>query len=174
MLFDETGLRWINPSPNMTSLTSALLYPGVGLLETTNVSVGRGTDRPFRIVGAPFIDGAALAAALSAETLAGVRFTEARFTPTSSVYAGRPCGGVEVIIEDRSKIEPVRVGLAIAQKLRLLYPSQWKAGSFITLLAHAPAHNALLRGAPVDAIEASYRPGLSAFAALRSTYLLYP
>ena len=174
MLFDETGLRWINPSPNMTSLTSALLYPGVGLLETTNISVGRGTDRPFRIVGAPFIDGAALAAALSAETLAGVRFTEARFTPTSSVYAGRSCGGVEVIIEDRSKIEPVRVGLAIAQKLRLLYPSQWKAGSFITLLAHAPAHNALLRGDPVDAIEASYRPELSAFATLRSTYLLYP
>ena len=174
MLFDETGLRWINPSPNMKSLSSALLYPGIGLLETTNVSVGRGTDRPFQIIGAPFIDGPALAAALSAENLAGARFIETRFTPTSSVYAGLTCGGVEVIITNRAAIEPVRIGLAIAQKLRLLYPAQWKAGAFDTLLAHAPAHSALLRGASVDAIKASYRSGLSAFTALRSAYLLYP
>jgi uncharacterized protein YbbC (DUF1343 family) len=174
MLFDETGLRWINPSPNMKSLTSALLYPGIGLLETTNLSVGRGTDRPFQIVGAPFIDGPALAAALSAEALPGARFVAARFTPTASVYAGVACGGVEIIALDRTKIEPVRVGLAIAQKLRLLYPSQWKASALMTLLAHAPAHGALLRGASLEAIEASYRPGLSAFTALRSSYLLYP
>ena len=174
MLFDETGLRWINPSPNMKSLAGALLYPGIGLLETTNLSVGRGTDRPFQRVGAPFIDGPALAAALSAEPLPGVRFSEARFTPSASVYAGLACGGVEVIIEDRTRLQPVRVGLAIARKLRLLYPSQWKAGSLNVLLAHAPAHGALLRGDSVDAIEALYGPGLSAFAAVRSRYLLYP
>lgn len=174
MLWDDTGLRWINPSPNMKSLTSAILYPGIGLLETTNVSVGRGTDRPFQLVGAPFIDGAALASALSAENLPGAQFTEIRFTPASSVYAGLSCGGVEITIEDRTKIEPVRVGLAVAQKLRLLYPSQWKVGAYNALLAHAPAHSALLRGASLDAIEASYRPGLSAFTALRAGYLLYP
>lgn len=174
MLFDDTGLRWINPSPNMKSLTSALLYPGIGLLETTNVSVGRGTDRPFQRIGAPFIDGAALAAALAAENLPGARFAPIRFTPSSSTHAGLPCGGVEIIVTDRMKLEPVRVGLAVAQKLRLLYPLQWKAGAYISLLAHAPAYAALLRGASVDAIEASYRPGLSAFAALRSAYLLYP
>jgi uncharacterized protein YbbC (DUF1343 family)/CubicO group peptidase (beta-lactamase class C family) len=173
-LFDATGLRWINPSPNIRNLTAALLYPGVGLLETTNLSVGRGTDRPFHVVGAPFIDGLKLAEALTASAPPGVRFSPARFTPSSSTHAGRPCGGVEIIVEDRDRIEPVRVGLHIAQTLRLLYPGAWRAEAYATLLANRLALEALLRGAPLDAIMAAYSPGLSAFAPVRERYLIYP
>ena len=104
MWFDETNLTWINPSPNMRSLTEATLYPGVGLLETTNVSVGRGTDTPFEVVGAPWIDGQQLAAALNQRRLPGVRFVPVRFTPAASVFKDEECQGINVIITDRASV----------------------------------------------------------------------
>src|SRR5215217_1652826 len=107
MWFDETNLTWINPSPNMRSLTEATLYPGVGLLETTNVSVGRGTDTPFEILGAPWLDGQRLALYLNGRGLAGVRFVPVRFTPKASVFKGEECGGVNIIITDRAQFRPV-------------------------------------------------------------------
>jgi uncharacterized protein YbbC (DUF1343 family) len=109
-LWDATGLAWINPSPNMRSLTQALLYPGIGLLETTNLSVGRGTDTPFEVIGAPWLDGRKLAAALASRNIPGVTFVPVAFTPASSKFAEKPCGGVNIIITDRERFEPLRTG----------------------------------------------------------------
>jgi uncharacterized protein YbbC (DUF1343 family) len=122
MWYDETGLEWVNPSPNMRSLNAAALYPGVGLLETTNVSVGRGTATPFEVLGAPWIDGRRLAACLSARRLPGVRLSPVHFTPDASVFAGQLCGGLRFTIWDREALKPVALGIEIASALRSLYP----------------------------------------------------
>src|SRR5262249_38776471 len=110
--YDQAGLRWVNPSPNMRSLTAALLYPGIGLLETTNVSVGRGTDRPFEIIGAPWLDGRKLAEALNQSALPGVRFIATRFTPAGSVHAGQECGGIQIYLDDWRRFSSLRTGIA--------------------------------------------------------------
>src|SRR5262245_52588530 len=117
-LFDRTGLEWVHPSPNLRSLNAALTYPGIGLLATTNVSVGRGTERPFEWIGAPWLDGRRLAAALAEENLRGVRFVPLRLTPTYSTHKGQNCGGVQIIVDDWSRFRPVRTGLCIASALR--------------------------------------------------------
>ncbi len=109
--FDETGLAWINPSPNMRSLYAATLYPGIGAFESTNISVGRGTDTPFEHVGAPWIDGVRFAEALNGRQIPGVRFYPVRFTPTSSRFSGEECQGVFIVITDRQAVRPVRVGV---------------------------------------------------------------
>jgi uncharacterized protein YbbC (DUF1343 family) len=105
--FDATGLPWINPSPNMRNLIQATLYPGIGAIESTNVSVGRGTDTPFEQVGAPWIDGVALSDALNARAIPGIRFYPVRFTPTSSKFANEECGGVFMIVTNRAVLSPV-------------------------------------------------------------------
>src|SRR5204862_6825746 len=122
MWFDETGQTWVNPSPNMRSLTEATLYPGIGLLETTNVSVGRGTDTPFEVVGAPWIDGQKLALNLNGRNLNGVRFVPIRYKPSGSTFKGEDCGGVNMIITNRDTFNSVRTGIEIATALRKLYP----------------------------------------------------
>src|SRR5436305_10358538 len=111
-LYDRTGLEWVNPSPNLRSLSAALLYPGIGLLETSNLSVGRGTQRPFEWIGAPWLDGRRLAAALRQLDLPGVRFVPLRLTPTASVHQGKECGGVQIIVDDWARFQSVRTGLA--------------------------------------------------------------
>ncbi|HMY71238.1 MAG TPA: DUF1343 domain-containing protein, partial [Blastocatellia bacterium] len=116
--FDETGLVWVNPSPNMRSLTEATLYPGIGLIETTNVSVGRGTDTPFELVGAPWMDGRKLAEALNAANLPGVRFVPVRFTPKASVHKDAECSGVNIIITDRSRFDSVLTGMELAVQVK--------------------------------------------------------
>jgi uncharacterized protein YbbC (DUF1343 family)/CubicO group peptidase (beta-lactamase class C family) len=171
--FDRTGLTWINPSPNMRSLTQALIYPGVGLLETTNVSVGRGTDSPFEVVGAPWIEGQRLAGELNAAGLEGVRFVPIQFTPTSSKHEGQPCGGVNVIVTDRREFEPVRTGLEIARQLRLLYPDQWQTVSFNRLLGNDRVHEMTLAAKPVAEIEAAFAKDLQAFKRRREAFLHY-
>jgi len=115
--FDQTGLPWVNPSPNMRNLTQATLYPGLGAIERSNISVGRGTDAPFEQIGAPWIDGVGLAAALNARGLAGVRVYPVSFTPSEEPYAGERCGGVFLVVTDRDALRPVRVGLEIAAAL---------------------------------------------------------
>ncbi|MDX6383019.1 MAG: hypothetical protein QOK48_592, partial [Blastocatellia bacterium] len=139
MWFDSTGLVWINPSPNMRSLTEAALYPGVGLLETTNVSVGRGTDTPFELIGAPWLDGQKLAAALNAKKIAGVRFIPVRFTPKSSVFKNEECGGINVVITDRAQFQSLPTGIEIAVALHRLFPADWKIDSYARLLVNAEA-----------------------------------
>jgi uncharacterized protein YbbC (DUF1343 family) len=172
--YDATGLTWINPSPNMRSLNAALLYPGIGLLETTNLSVGRGTDTPFELIGAPWIDGAELARELNRAAPGGLRFVPVAFTPTASVFKGERCGGVNILIAHRHLVRPVRAGLTIALALRRLYPQAWKSEGFIRLLGHERTFRAVLDGRPLDEIEAAFAPEREEFLKRRAPFLLYP
>jgi len=173
MWFDATGQTWVNPSPNMRSLTEATLYPGVGLLETTNLSVGRGTDTPFELVGAPWLDGQKLAAYLNGRALAGVRFVPARFTPRASVFKDVECGGVNIVVTDRAVFRPVRAGLEIAVALRRLYPQDWKVDDYIRLLANADAEERVRRADDAGEIVRSWQPRLDEFRRARARALLY-
>ncbi|HEV2826649.1 MAG TPA: DUF1343 domain-containing protein, partial [Pyrinomonadaceae bacterium] len=171
--FDATGLTWINPSPNMRSLTEAALYPGIGLLETTNLSVGRGTDTPFEVVGAPWLDGPKLAAYLNARRISGVRFVPIRFTPKSSVFKNEECGGVNVIVADRGRLQSVATGIEIAAALRHLYPAEWKIDSYLRLLANSDVLDRLKRGESADSIVRSWANSLKEFRRARASALLY-
>lgn len=172
--FDATGRTWINPSPNMRSLTQAMLYPGVGLLETTNLSVGRGTDTPFEVVGAPWIDAIAFAAALRSAEVPGVTFIPIQFTPDASKFRDELCGGVNIVITNREVFEPVKVGLLLAVTLRSMYSNQWETKSLNRLLADAATRDAILNGKSVEAIKKVYAAELEAFRDRRSKYLIYP
>ena len=173
MWFDATNLDWVNPSPNMRSLTEATLYPGVGLLETTNVSVGRGTNTPFEVVGAPWIKGQELAAFLNQRNIAGVRFVPLRFTPSASVFKDENCSGINIIVTDRAKFRPVRAGIEIAVALRRLYPNDWKVDSYLRLLVNAATLEQVKRGDLPENIERSWAVGLAEFERARATVLLY-
>lgn len=173
MWFDGTGQTWINPSPNMRSLTQATLYPGVGLLETTNVSVGRGTDTPFEIVGAPWLDGQKLAAYLNERRLAGVRFVPVRFTPRASVFQGEECGGINLVITDRAQFRPVRTGLEIAVALRRLYAAEWQVEKYARLLVNADTLERLKRGETAETIMLSWQTRLEEFRRARGRALIY-
>ncbi|HQR32843.1 MAG TPA: DUF1343 domain-containing protein, partial [Blastocatellia bacterium] len=171
--FDETGLTWINPSPNMRSLTEATLYPGVGLIETTNVSVGRGTDTPFELVGAPWIDGRKLAEALNSAKLPGVRFVPVRFTPKASVHKDAECGGVNVIVTDRDKFEAVLTGMELAVQLKKLFSKDFAVDRFTRLLVNQKIYDAYRQGSDARALKQLWESDLEGFRAIRRKYLLY-
>jgi uncharacterized protein YbbC (DUF1343 family) len=172
--FDATGLEWVNPSPNMRSLTEAFLYPGIGLLEFTNLSVGRGTDTPFEVLGAPWLDGRALADALAARRIPGVAFVPIRFTPRASKFSGQECGGISIAVTDRAMLDPVRVGLEIAVALRQVSPQDWQPEKLDVLLLHKATLEAICSGEPADAVLESARHGVKEFARRRGEWLLYP
>lgn len=174
MVFDQTQLLWVNPSPNMRSLTQAFLYPGVGLLETTNLSVGRGTDTPFEVIGAPWINARELAHRLNASGLAGVRFVPIRFTPDASKFEGQRCDGVNVIVTERDLMDPLAVGLTIAVTLRRLYPDDWDTDSLNRLLSSNKTFAGILNGLTPSELTAGYQDELDAFKLRRAKYLLYP
>jgi uncharacterized protein YbbC (DUF1343 family) len=171
--WDATNLVWVNPSPNMRSLTQAWLYPGIGMLETTNISVGRGTDTPFEVIGAPWIESRQLSAALNARQVAGVRFVPIEITPSSSKYAKEKCGGVNMVIVDRAKFEPVRTGLEIAAQLQRLYPTKWEGKTAMRLLGNRETLDAILAGKPADELEQIARRGVDEFLKHRAGVLLY-
>ena len=171
--YDATGLVWTNPSPNMRRLSAATLYPGVGLLEFTNVSVGRGTDTPFEVFGAPYIAPRALAGALNAEGLPGVRFVPFWFTPKASVFSGEACGGVQILITDRDRLNAVQVGLTLAVVLRRLYPDDWQPDKLRTLLVSARAQEALTAGASYADMADGWAGALSGFEARARAMWLY-
>ena len=173
MWFDETNLTWTNPSPNMRSLTEATLYPGIGLLETTNVSVGRGTDTPFELVGAPWMKGDRLADYLNQRGIAGVRFVPVRFTPKSSVFKDQECSGVNIIVTDRSVFRPVTAGIEFAVALRILFPNDWKVDSYLRLLVNANTLDRVKRGDPPRDIVSSWNTKLEEFRKARAEVLLY-
>jgi uncharacterized protein YbbC (DUF1343 family) len=173
MWFDETGQTWTNPSPNMRSLTEAALYPGIGLLETTNVSVGRGTDTPFELVGAPWIDGQKLAAFLNSRNPKGVRFIPVRFKPNASVFKDQECGGINILITDRNTFRSVRTGVEIAAALRSLYPKDWDVEKYGRLLVNDQILELVTRGESPDAIEKASQPQRDEFARRRAPFLLY-
>jgi uncharacterized protein YbbC (DUF1343 family) len=171
--WDATGLVWTNPSPNMRSLNAATLYPGVGVLEFTNLSVGRGTDTPFEVLGAPFIDARTFAASLNAALLPGVRFVPIQFTPNASKFAKERCGGVNLILTDRQKFASIRTGLTIAQTLHKLYPNQWQPEKLATLLVHKTTQTALLTGTEPKLLERRWQTDLKAFLERRKHVLIY-
>jgi uncharacterized protein YbbC (DUF1343 family) len=142
-------------------------------LETTNVSVGRGTDQPFEWVGAPWLDGRAWAAALAAEGLAGVRFVPVSRTPASSVHAKKECGGVQIIVDDWAKAEPLRLGLALAVTLRRTHPADWDPKRYDTLLVNKAVYDALFAGKPTDELITLWKADVAAFRERRRPFLLY-
>ncbi len=174
MAWDATGLTWVNPSPNMRSLTQAFLYPGVGLLEMTNLSVGRGTDTPFEIVGAPWMDGRELARLLNARRIPGVRFVPITFTPSSSNYSQEVCHGINIIVTDRDNFLPVRLGLEIAVGLRDLHPDDWETKNLNRLLGNDLVLDKILSGAGIEPTLSASLKGVSEFRTARQPYLLYP
>jgi uncharacterized protein YbbC (DUF1343 family) len=163
----------VNPSPNMRSLTEAALYPGVGLMETTNLSVGRGTDTPFEVIGAPWLDGQKLATYLNGRRIPGVRFMPIRFTPKSSVFKNEDCSGVNIVITDRARFQSVLTGLEIAVALHQLFPADWKIDSYSRLLVNADALERLKRGDSAVDILAAASQSLTRFKAARARALLY-
>jgi uncharacterized protein YbbC (DUF1343 family) len=171
--YDETGLPWLNPSPNLRSVTQAALYPGVALLETTNVSVGRGTDAPFELVGAPWIDAERLARTLNVRAIPGVRFAPVAFTPASSTHAGTLCHGLRITLTDRSALRPVALGLELATALRDLHGPDWKRDRFGELLGSAAAVTRFERGDPAGTIVAGWAAEQMEFERRRAGFLLY-
>lgn len=172
--FDDTGLPWINPSPNMRSLTEALLYPGIGLLEKTNLSVGRGTDTPFEVIGAPWLEGATLAAQLTDASLPGVSFEAIEFTPDASKFTDEACSGVRLTITNRTQFDPLQIGFEIARQLALNYADTWDVDAYLFLLGNDQTMQAVRKGFPYADILASYEAGLNDFRQRREHYLLYP
>ena len=173
MWLDATGLPWVNPSPNMRNLIQATLYPGIGAIEGTNISVGRGTDTPFEQIGAPWIDGTRLAAELNAAKLPGIRFYPVAFTPASSKHAGQACGGVFMVVTNRDALRPVRVGVEIAATLLRLYGDRFEFGTSDKLLGSREVLEQLRRGAASDTIAAAWAAGEATWRLLRARYLIY-
>jgi uncharacterized protein YbbC (DUF1343 family) len=171
--FDATGLVWVNPSPNLRSVTEAALYPGVALIEGTNVSVGRGTDTPFELVGAPWMKSKELAAYLNARGIAGVRFVPVTFTPTSAVYSGQVCNGVNLVVTDRNGFDAPELGIELAAALRKLYPADFKIERMQELLVNQSAYDALMAGQDPRRIAQDWQEGLQAFQKVREKYLIY-
>ena len=172
--FDETGLPWVDPSPDLRALAAAALYPGVGALDGTTVSVGRGTDRPFEQVGAPWIDGVRLAETLNARGLPGLRFYPVRFTPASGAYAGETCAGVFLAVTDRAALRPVRVGLEIAAALHRLFGSRFEVSAAAALAGSREGLSRLEAGEDPARIAAGWAPDESRWRLRRAPYLLYP
>jgi uncharacterized protein YbbC (DUF1343 family)/CubicO group peptidase (beta-lactamase class C family) len=171
--FDETGLPWTNPSPNIRSVTQALLYSGVGLLEATNLSVGRGTDAPFEVVGAPWIEPYGLADALNRLALPGVRFGPVWFTPAADIYATIQCAGVRLLVTNRDTIRPVTVALALARELRARHRDQYKPELIQNLLVNRSTMWAILRNEPLERLTAWAEMERESFLKRRASALIY-
>ncbi|HEX7324048.1 MAG TPA: DUF1343 domain-containing protein [Rhodanobacteraceae bacterium] len=176
MYYADTGLPFVLPSPNIPTETTALVYPGMGLIEGTNVSEGRGTTLPFQLTGAPWIRASALAAKLNALHLPGVRFRPAHFVPTFSKYTGKLCNGIEVFVTDRTAFNPVIVGLNVIATIHAMYPRQFKflEAHFDGMVGNDWIRRDIEAGVPVAQMVARWQPGLARFKAIRAKYLLYP
>lgn len=171
--FDSTGQTWVNPSPNMRSLNEAALYPGVGMIETTNISVGRGTDTPFELVGAPWVNATELARYLNARDIVGIRFIPTSFTPSNGTYANQLCGGVNIVVTDRNALDAPEMGLEIASGLLGLYPAQYKIAGLDTLMVNKASLDAVTHGEDPRRIAEQWQDGVDRFGTIRGKYLLY-
>jgi len=171
--FDSTGIVWINTSPNLRSVNEAELYPGVAIVEGTNVSVGRGTDTPFEVMGAPWIDARTYSDYMNARLIPGVRFVPVAFTPVSGPYANQPCKGVNIIVTDRTVLDVPELGIELAAALKKLYPDNWKMEHMITALSNQQVFDALANGDDPRGIAQSWQDDLQKFRDMRTKYLLY-
>jgi len=176
MWYDQTGLRFIEPSPNIVNLETATVYPGLCLLEGTNVSEGRGTPLPFRQFGAPWIDSGSLAAKLSRLHLPGVRFEPTSFTPVSSKYKGQKCKGVKIIIINRDSLEPYWSGVLIINEIHRIYPDafQWRTQHFDRLCGSSAIRNAIVTQSSLEKLKTNRQADMKSFLQLRKKYLIYP
>jgi uncharacterized protein YbbC (DUF1343 family)/CubicO group peptidase (beta-lactamase class C family) len=171
--FDSTGVEWLNPSPNLRNLDANTLYPGVELLQFTNVSVGRGTETPFQQIGAPWVKPRQLAAYLNARLIPGVRFVPVEFTPTAATNSGQKCGGVQIVITNREIIDAPELGLELASALRKQFPGEFDIAKMNTLLANQAAFQQLQAGQDPRRIAEDWRDGVEKFMPVRAKYLIY-
>jgi len=171
--FDSTGLSWVNTSPNLRSVYEATLYPGVAMIEGTNVSVGRGTDTPFEVVGAPWMNGRELAAYLNARNIQSVRFVPIVFTPSSSNFSGVRCEGVNLILLDRNTLDAPELGVELASALHHLYQNDFRLDKMADLLVNQSVFDAIAAGEDPRRIAEDWRERLDEFVRLREKYLLY-
>lgn len=172
--YDSTSLAWINPSPNLRDLTEATLYPGVALVEGTNVSVGRGTDTPFELLGAPWIKAQELAAYLNAREISGVRFVPVSFTPNASNYSGQECEGVNITLTERNAFDAPELGIELASALHKLYHESFHLEKMNEILINQSVYDAIMRGDDPRRIAADWQGSLDKFQQIRQKYLLYP
>ncbi|MFN7138899.1 MAG: DUF1343 domain-containing protein, partial [Limisphaerales bacterium] len=173
MWFDETALPWSHPSPNIRSLNAATLYTGICLLEGTKVSMGRGTDAPFELFGAPYIDDVRFAWEMNRANLPSVSFVPIRFTPNASKFKGQECGGVHVIVTDRNRMNAVDIGIVAAQILYRLYPQEFDIEKMQALLGHEATLHAIKEGKSLSEIKQIWAPDFEQFAKRRQQYLIY-
>jgi uncharacterized protein YbbC (DUF1343 family)/CubicO group peptidase (beta-lactamase class C family) len=172
--FEATGLAWIPPSPNLRSLNAALLYPGIEILQAGGVSVGRGTDTPFELFGAPWIHGVELAQELNRQFVPGVHFVPTQFTPDSALYKGELCEGISLVITDRASLNSMLMGLTIAAALQKLYPDHFALDKMIELVGNSETLAKLKSGELPTRIVWDWQLDLDAFRAMRAKYLIYP
>jgi uncharacterized protein YbbC (DUF1343 family) len=173
MWFSDTGLPWVNPSPNLHSLTAEILYPGLEILQAGGISVGRGTNHPFEMFGAPWINGLELAAYLNGRKIPGVRFEPEKFTPDSGLFKGELCEGVRVVLTNRDTMESLLLGMEIASALGKLYPGKIEAAKMIVLIGNASTIKLLEAGEDPVAILATWDKDIEEFQKIREQYLLY-
>jgi len=175
MWYDRTGLKFIKPSPNMPNLKTATVYPGLCLLEGTNISEGRGTNKPFLQFGAPWIDSRKLVNNLNRLNLRGIRFEPVSFTPTSSKHKGQLCCGVEIIITDRNAAEPYFAGIGIVETIYRMHPDkfQWRQRHFDRLCGTASVREAIIEEESLKNLKAGWQRDLKKFAQIRQEYLIY-
>jgi uncharacterized protein YbbC (DUF1343 family)/CubicO group peptidase (beta-lactamase class C family) len=171
--FEETGLPWTPPSPNLRELTSTVLYPGLEILQNAGISVGRGTDTPFELFGAPYIHGVELAAALNRRYIPGVRFVATKFTPRSGPHKDELCEGAEIVITDRASVHSMLMGFEIAAALAKLYPELFHVEQLALLVGNSSYINRLQSGDSPTRIFSDEDPALEAFRTMRSKYLIY-
>lgn len=173
MWFDQTGFAWVPPSPNLRKLEQAVLYPGVGMIEAANVSVGRGTDTPFELVGAPWIDGKALADHLNGRGIAGVRFEAATFTPREWVYPGQQCSGVRIVLTDRNQLDSPLLGVELLSALWRLYGDRLQIDRTQSMIGSRSSLAAIKALTDPREIAQSWAPGVTEFLTKRQQQLLY-
>jgi uncharacterized protein YbbC (DUF1343 family) len=171
--FWDTGQVWVNPSPNMRTLPAALLYPGLCLLERANVSVGRGTDRPFEMIGAPWIEPRRFVAALQAARISGVQYIPVYFTPDAAKHKGVRCGGASLLVTDVDRLNSVLLGLTLASVLNKLYPNEFKMDTIMYFLGNTSAMNMLKAGQSPAKVLRSDNSNLRKFLARRQKALIY-
>jgi uncharacterized protein YbbC (DUF1343 family) len=171
--FESTGIRWVPPSPNLRTVKGSIVYPGLEILQSAGVSVGRGTETPFEEFGAPWIDGGAVSSALNTLRLPGLRFVDAPFIPVAGLYAGERCGGIGVRITDRAAVRSMRMGLEIAELLRKMYPSHFDPSKLLLLVGSADTIQQLQDNVPTEKIVASWSASLAAYEQTRRKYFLY-
>jgi uncharacterized protein YbbC (DUF1343 family) len=171
--FESTGIKWIPPSPNLRTTKGSVLYPGLEILQSTGISVGRGTQTPFEEFGAPWLNGEEVAAAMNNRHLPGLHFTGQPFIPVSGLYGGQRCGGVAIRVTDRVAVRSMRMGLEIAAILQKLYPQQFDPSKLLLLAGNSSTIQQLQSGVAPETIVASWSADLAAFDQVRRKYFLY-